>query len=182
MSTPQQRAADIAAREVESLVVAAQAAADKIKDGVRREMTELRRNAVQEADEMRAEAKKEASAELEAARKTAIQLGEDARKEADVRVADAQRAADEALDEARAVSRGLRQLADALTDQAGRILREVETGHRRVTSELRAPTRGGPRPERSEGEERPPAPRRTAGKPSLENPFDELEVPGWLGG
>jgi len=63
----------------------------------------------------------------------------------------------------------------------------VETGHRRMTAELRAPTRGGAaRAEGSDGADEPrspsPEPRRAATEPVRDNPFDDLEVPGWLGG
>ena len=112
------------------------------------------------------------------------------------------------LEEARALSGGLRQLGRSLEEQADRILRDVTAAHKRMqadlrigpgpaTAELREPA--APRPRR-----RPAAPRATEGPrsasaptpsrrhgaptrrasgaladPSADNPFEELEVPNW---
>ena len=156
------RAADIAAREVESVISAAQVAAERIKQEGQRE-----------AERIRADGQRAAASAIEDARLKAVELGEDARREAAIRIAEAQRAADEALEETRALSRGLRQLAATLTDQAERLLREVESGHRRISAELRAPSgAAAARSAPSAGSGEPPRRR--------DNPFDDLEVPGWL--
>ena len=187
-----ERAADIAAREVEHLVASAQAAAEQIKAEARREMDELRqrtereleelrKKAEEEAEAIRAKAREDAEAELERARRKAIELDEDVRKEGARRIAEAQRAADDALEEARAISRGLRQLAETLTEQAGRILRDVQAGHRRITAELRVPASElGPAGRRRAAEApesrlRPPGAGEAAGG-------DDLDVPSWLRG
>jgi cell division septum initiation protein DivIVA len=182
---PGERAADIAAREVERLLEAAQAAADELRAEAHREVVELRRKAVEEADELRDEARAEADAGLEAARKKAIQLGDDARREAERRVADAQRVADEALAEARALSRGLRQLGTTLTEHAERILRDVQTGHRTISASLRAAGGTGSAPRAEREPRRPPRVREEEGaapspRPRAGSPFEDLDVPSWV--
>ncbi len=109
---------------------------------------------------------------------------EAARKEASARIRDAQVAADEVLDQAKAVSTGLTQLAHLLTTHAERILRDVTNSHRAMSADLRAAGRNEPlvNGERSPGpppepDEAPRPRRRDTGR---ENPFADLEPPSWV--
>lgn len=192
---PSSRAADLAAQQVESIVAAADAAAERIRAEAEQEREEARRRAVSEADEVRAEVHREAEKELERARREAVRLAEDARREAaalreetrkavEGRVQAAERAADEVLAEARTISDGLRRLAGTLGSQADGILRDVQAAHRRMQADLRIgppeqpPARGSRepargRPPRTDGSQAPP--RRGS------NPLGDLEVPPWVG-
>jgi hypothetical protein len=203
------RAAEIAAQQVESIVAAAQAAAEGIRTEALRHGQKQRSRAEQEADSVRAEARRDAAREIEQARQQAERLGEIARKEADQlreqtrraiegRVAAAEQAADDVLAEARALSSGLRRLAQVLGDQAERILRDIQTAHKRMRGDLRIPLpeasdgstsrrQGEPFPRHAEraGErgsapspERPSSP---ASQGPRANPLDDLEVPSWIG-
>src|SRR5581483_4929813 len=111
------------------------------------------------------------------ARAEVVRLGEEARQEAAARVADSERLADEMLADARAVSAGLRSLGRTLQDQAERILRDVQAGHKRIRSDLRAVSGGvgGPGADSASADDRPRG--RRGG-----SPFDELEVPRWAEG
>jgi hypothetical protein len=102
-----------------------------------------------------------------------VRLGEEARREASARVADSERLADEMLADARAVSAGLRQLGSTLQDQAERILRDVQAGHKRIRGDLRTVSGGGS--SSSASDDRPSRSRRGG-------PFDDLEVPSWAEG
>jgi hypothetical protein len=188
---PSSRAAEIAAQHVESIVAAAEAAAD-----------EVRRQAEEQAEAIRAEGRREAEAELERARAEALKLGQDARREAENMRTDAQKESDQireqtrravegrvdlaeeraaaVMKEAETLSTGLRRLGDALSEQGGRILRDVEAAHRRMQADLQV----------SAGDEREPSRRpRAARTPSdggreragRTNPLEDFEVPRWVG-
>jgi len=100
-------------------------------------------------------------------------------------VAAAEVAAAEVLEEAKALSAGLNQLARSLSDQAERILREVQAAHTRMQADLRIGHQEEPRPSRSEERQTPSTERGSgetgAATPSRQraNPFDELDVPAW---
>jgi hypothetical protein len=80
------------------------------------------------------------------------------------------------LADARAVSAGLRSLGRTLQDQAEKILRDVQAGHKRIRGELRTVSgSSGPAAPASVGNEGRP-PRRGS------SPIDELEVPSWAEG
>jgi len=191
------RPSDVAARKVEQIVLAAQEAADGIRG-----------QAESELEEIRATARRKAEAELTQARKDAIMLTEDARRDAELiigdaraqsdelrektrraiqgRVAAAEVAAAEVLDEARALSAGLNQLARSLSDQAERILRDVQAAHQRMQGDLRIDLHDEAAPSRPDERRTPSTPRGLddAGSPAVPprrraNPFDELEVPSW---
>ena len=107
-------------------------------------------------------------------------------------MAGAEQAAAEVLEEARALSGGLRQLGRSLEEQADRILRDVQAAHRRMQADLRCSgpaTSGagvlapGPRRPADRARRRPDAPAREARRgPRGErpNPFEDLEVPSWV--
>ncbi|MDQ4047954.1 MAG: hypothetical protein M3131_01015 [Actinomycetota bacterium] len=157
--TPRPRASELAAEQVEQIVSAAQSAAEEIRREARLEQEGLRRSAEEDADALRKEARREAELVLEQARSEAVLLGTDARRDAeallkdareesarireqsqravDGRVAAADKAAGDVLEEARALSAGLRQLGRSLEDHAERILREVTSAHRRMQADLR---------------------------------------------
>jgi hypothetical protein len=223
------RASELAAQQVEQIVSAAQVAAEEIRREARLEQEDLRRWAQEDSDELRKDARRDAERLLEQARKQAVLLGKDARHEAegliedareesertreqtqrlvDGRVAAAEKAAADVLEEARALSGGLRQLGKSLEDHAERILRDVTASHKRMQAELRvggAPT-GEPVGAVSAGREPAPrsAPRSAPARRALansrgdgerpgdtdvgssehprRNPLDDLEVPAWVG-
>jgi hypothetical protein len=82
-------------------------------------------------------------------------------------VADAEQYADEMLRDARAVSAGLRQLGATLQDQAEKILRDVQAGHKRIRGDLRTVT----------GSSAPMSEESTRAVRS--SPFEDLDVPSW---
>ncbi|MBA2506639.1 MAG: hypothetical protein H0V29_11955 [Thermoleophilaceae bacterium] len=201
--TSSSRAADFAAEQVEAIVEAAQAAADTIRAEAQAEVDEALRAAREQAaaevaqardqaaaevaqargqaDAQRAAAHESAEAELADARRKAIALGEDAKKEAAELVKAAQEAADDSLSEARAISAGLRQLGEALNDQAARILHDVQASHQRMQAQMKAPLGRGSDaipPSRPGGRRRstPPA----DPSPRGGSPFEDLDVPGWV--
>ena len=160
-ASPSKRASDLVAQQVEQIVAAAQQAADQI-----------RREAEEERESIRADARRQGESDLNRARKEAILLSEDARRDAELivgdaraqsdelrektqravkgRVAAAEVAAAEVLDEAKALSAGLNQLARSLGEQAERILREVQTAHQRMQADLRIGPQEEPRAPRAD--------------------------------
>jgi len=161
---PVSRAAELAAEQVESIVSVAQASAEK-----------LTRAAREEAESVRALARESAQADVE-----------HARKEATARIRDAQAAADDVLEQTKAVSAGMKQLANLLTVHAERILRDVTNSHRAMTADLRAAARNEP-VEPAPAEDRAAAPDggepREAARPrasTIDNPFTDLEPPSWV--
>ncbi|MDQ4049061.1 MAG: hypothetical protein M3131_06750, partial [Actinomycetota bacterium] len=158
-ATPGSGAAELAAQQVEQIVAAAQLAAEEIRAEARLEQEDLRRSAQEDGDKLREEAHRDAERLLDEAREQALLLGTDARREAEAllrdareesarsreqtqravegRVAAAERAAAEVLEEARALSGGLRQLGKSLEDHAERILRDVTAAHKRMQADLR---------------------------------------------
>lgn len=164
---PASRAAELAAQQVESIVAAAQTSAQQMADAARREVEAAR----QEAEQVRVLARESAQADVERAR-----------KEAAARIREAQEAADDVLAEAKAVSGGMRQLANLLTVHAERILRDVANSHRAISADLRAANRDDPSPAADEpgaGEQdEPRRARRTAA--GGDNPFADLKPPDWV--
>jgi hypothetical protein len=75
------------------------------------------------------------------------------------------------LADARAVSAGLRQLGATLQDQAERILRDVQAGHKRIRSDLR--TVSGSASSSASDE---------ALRSRRASPFEDLDVPSWAEG
>jgi hypothetical protein len=160
------KAAEIAGRQVEQIVDAAQLAAEQIKlaaeksaqerrasveaelaqqrTAVEAEVEKLRGDATREAEKERSEAAAEAKRLRAEAQKAAVELSEQAQSEASERVAVAEKAADEALADARAISSGLRRLGQGLEDYAEKILRDVQAGHRRLRGDLRIAGGGAP--------------------------------------
>jgi len=163
---PVSRAAELAAQQVESIVAVAQESAEK-----------LTRAASEEAASVRALARESAQADVEAAR-----------KEASTRIRAAQEAADDVLEQAKAVSGGMKQLAHLLTTHAERILRDVTNSHRAMSADLRAAARNeplAPADEDAPAEERAPAAPGERAQPrrpgtGQENPFADLEPPSWV--
>jgi hypothetical protein len=174
------KAAELAARQVEQIVEAAQLAAEQIRadatktaeerqaaieaelakqrEVLEAELKTLRTDAVREAEKERAEAAAEAKSLRDDALKEAARLGQQSQTEAAERVAVAEKAADEALADARAISSGLRRLGQSLEDYAERILRDVQAGHRRLRGDLRIagggpPATPGERARRAEAEQ-----------------------------
>ena len=156
---PTSRAAELAAQQVESIVAAAQASAEKLTTAAK-----------EEAASVRALAHESAQNEVESAQ-----------REASARIREAQAAADDVLAETKAVSAGMRQLAHLLTTHAERILRDVQNSHRSISADLRAvgSSKADPpaQPSREPSEPRPA--RRAAAAPD-DNPFADLEPPEWV--
>src|SRR3954467_14313778 len=201
------KAAEIAARQVEQIVEAAQLAAEQIKldtgqaaqtrreaveaelakqrAGSEEEIRKLREDATAAAEKERSEAAAESKKVRDEALKEAARLGQQSQTEAAERVAVAEKAADEALADARAISSGLRRLGQSLEDYAERILRDVQAGHRRLRGDLRIAGGGPPaspaeRAQRAAPEGgREPAPGR-GGERRGANPFDDIDVPSWV--
>ena len=167
---PVSRAAELAAQQVEQIVAVAQESAEKLAANAQQELVAAR----EEAASVRALARESAQADVEAAR-----------KEASARIRDAQAAADDVLDQAKAVSSGMKQLANLLTVHAERILRDVVNSHRAMTADLRAAARNEPlaplesRESAPEDEPDDGAPRARGGS-SVDNPFADLEPPSWV--
>ena len=95
-------------------------------------------------------------------------MREQTRRAVEGRVAGAEKAAAEVLEEARALSGGLRQLGKSLEDHADRILRDVQAAHKRMQADLRvglgradepAPSSGGLMTSRRGAAAEPSAPR-----------------------
>jgi Skp family chaperone for outer membrane proteins len=174
------KAAEIAARQVEQIVDAAQLAAEQIKldadkaaqerravveaelakrrEAVEAEVEKLRADATREAEKERGEAASASKELRESAAAEAKRLGDQSQTEAAERIAVAEKAADEALADARAISSGLRRLGQSLEDYAEKILRDVQAGHRRLRGDLRiagggAPATPGERARRAEPRE-----------------------------
>lgn len=186
---------EAARREVEEAVKQARRCAQE-------ELKEARKEAIH----LGQDARRDAEALLHDAQQEAAQIREKARRAVDGRVAAAERAAADVLEEARTLSGGLHQLGKALEDHADRILRDVQAAHKRMQADLRVgaapddddPLRGlarqitadrspdasAPRsvasrresrePRQSDGEDGPSRGRRR-------NPFEEIELPPWVG-
>ena len=164
------RGAVLAADQVESILKAAEGAAEQIKADAKRE-----------ADTLIADAVRDAERQSETIRERAATASEDDRRRAAERMQAAQEAADQVMAEARAVHSELSGFGAALKAQAERILRDVRSSHERMTAELTVA--GGslgtsvPRPAR------PPS-RDAAARPRGDRPagrgFDGVEVPEWV--
>jgi hypothetical protein len=185
------KAADLAARQVEQIVEAARLAADRLEVEADREIADRKRELEKEGDRIRTEATRDADKAREDARVEALKISEEARKKADERIEAAEKAADEALADAKAMSAGLRRLASHLEHQAEQILRDVQAGHRQLRADLRVASGAGPgggsaldREEAARIETARRAVsggRRRASSSSRDNPFDDIDVPNWVG-
>lgn len=133
------RAAEISARQVESIVSAAEIAAEGLRGDARRDAELMRRKAEAEVEEILAAARREGERLLEEARQRVAELEREGRRELAAQRESARHAADDMLAEARAVHSGLRQLGNSLSSQAERMLRDIQATHRRMEGQLRAP-------------------------------------------
>ncbi|HEX8075010.1 MAG TPA: hypothetical protein VF545_08510 [Thermoleophilaceae bacterium] len=177
-------AAEIAAGQVAAIVTAAEQAANDIQANAEREAREREREADREVKKIRQEAEEELAKLREDAQAEAIKINEIARKEADDHIARAQQAADQALDEAQAISSGLRQLGSSLEGQAERILRDVQAGHRRLMDALRVDPVKRDTPQGGTGEPRGGGdgePGRGRGPGGGGNPLADIDLPRWVG-
>jgi hypothetical protein len=148
------RVADVAAQQVESIVSAAQGAADEIRAEAERDAKRMRTDARSAGERERAKAREEAIALSAEARRSADTLLAEAKREAaalrektrhasEEQTAAAKKASAEVLAEAQALSGGLRRLGESLGSQAERILREVQAAHRRMQADLRVESGSG---------------------------------------
>ncbi|MFL5886606.1 MAG: hypothetical protein ACJ77M_16175 [Thermoleophilaceae bacterium] len=185
MSTSSSKAAEIAARQVEQIVEAAQLAADRLQVNAEREIADLRREVEKEGERIRTEAKRDADKARDDSKVEALKVTEEARKKAAERIEAAEKAADEALADAQAISNGLRSLGSVLQQQAEILLRDVQAGHRRLRAELRVASGAGPGGASAlDRESRAPSESGTAGRRrrgSGDSPFSDIEVPSWVG-
>ena len=85
------RASEVAAKEVERIVAAANEAAEQIRAEATYVEEHARRRGEQDAERVRADARKEAQQEVEQSRKEALLFSQDARREAELMIADAKR-------------------------------------------------------------------------------------------
>ncbi len=182
---PSKPLADVAASEVETILAAAQQAAEQLRQETLAELDRARDAAERNAKAIGEQARVRGEDELADAHGRAEQIERDARREAEQIVADATAACEETLADARALSYGLTRLGKLLEEHAATILRDVEAGHRRLLAELHVASRGGGR-ERDTGADadrgsrrRGPEERGPAGGGEL-SPFADMEVPTWL--
>ncbi len=202
-SSPTTRASDVAARQVEQIVAAAQEAATQIREDAGRELAEIRERGEAEVEKEMNRARKEAILLTQDARRDAEGILADANTEATQlrdqteravqgRVAAAEKAAAEVLEEARTLSGGLQQLGRSLESQADRILRDVSAAHKRMQADLRisgafehtADPAPAPRTEPVQTRSAAPSEERSGAEPIPPrrrgaNPFADLELPSW---
>lgn len=171
----QSRAAEIAARQVESIVSAAELTAESLRAEARREGETLRREAEADGEVIRTRAQRDAEKLAEDARRRVAQIEKEGHDALSLRLAAGEKAANEVLAEAQAIHAGLRDLGSGLTSHAERILRDIQAAHRRMTGNLRSGARpsSAPRAPAEPTATRPPS--RPAG-----NGFDGIEVPDWV--
>lgn len=183
MSTSSSKAAEIAARQVEQIVEAAQLAADRLQVDAEREIADLRREVEKEGERIRTEAKRDAEKARDDAKVEALKVTEEARKKAAERIEAAEKAADDALADAKAISNGLRSLGAVLEQQAEILLRDVQAGHRRLRAELRVASGAGPGGGSALPQESPAAtsPSGTGGRRRRGSGDTPFEVPTWVG-
>ncbi len=165
------RAAEIAARQVESIVSAAELTAESLRAEARREGEALRREAEADSEVIRTRAQRDADKLAEDARRRVTQVEKEAHDALAVRMAAAEKAADATLAEAQAIHAGLRELGSGLSGHAERILRDIQGAHRRMTTDLRR----GERPSSAPASMAPRPGPRAAG-----NGFDGIDVPDWV--
>jgi vacuolar-type H+-ATPase subunit E/Vma4 len=190
---PGSRAAELAAQQVESIVGAAQASADLVQQEAAREaegiIAQARRDAEKELDRARAEAAKlgeqarrDAESQVEEASNESAQIREQTQRAVEGRVADAEEKAARVMEEAETLSKGLRRLGEALGEQGGRILRDVQAAHRRMQADLQV---AAPDPEETLRRARSARTPADSGQERVgggrRNPFEEIDVPGWVG-
>jgi hypothetical protein len=156
------KAAEIAARYVESIVAAAEESAARLTEEARQQAEEIKAKARKDAEhelerarkkatELEQNARRSAEAQLEDARRDVQQLREQTQRQIDGRVAAADEAATQVLEEARTLSSGLRQLGSTLQSQGERILRDVQAAHKRMQADLRVSLPDVDRPARRIG-------------------------------
>ena len=102
------------------------------------------------------------------AERRARDIMEDARKQSAAMLAEARATADAALEDAKRLRDALHKTADALTNQADQLVRDVNLAHRELLASLRLP-----------GVAQRDAPRAPRPAPSAEDVF---EPPDWIGG
>jgi hypothetical protein len=194
------RAAELAAQQVESILEAAEAAAEQIKQeardevaaevaGARQRAAELEKRARDQAIEFDEDARREAERLLEDAKRHATQIREQTKRSVAGRVDRAEAAANEMVGHAEALSDGLLKLGELLTEQGERILRDVSAARREMRANLNVALEGdAPAPE-SNGESAevtPTPPLRRNGERSrrfvreAERGGDELAPPPWV--
>jgi dsDNA-specific endonuclease/ATPase MutS2 len=198
------KAAELAAQRVESILVAAEAAAEQIKqearDQVAAEVADARKRAAEveqrardQAIEFDTDSRREAERVLDEARRRARQIKDQTKRSVEGRVDRADAAAAEMVGHAEALSQGLLKLGELLTEQGERILRDVRAARRDMRSQLDAAIRGESEPVEApatdEGETDPdaPVPLRRNGSPSRrfvrgEGPrsSEDLAPPSWV--
>jgi len=189
--------------ESEEISAAALREGQDLIQKARRDSEEELREARKQAIILGKGARRDSQALVDDAHHDATQIREKARRSVEGRVVAAERAAAEVLEEARALSGGLRQLGKALEDHAERILRDVTAAHKRMQSDLRVgipgddgPIRvarnedgaasGGSRSSRSAEassgrRDSQPATDGEPSQPKGRNPFEEIELPSWVG-
>ena len=142
---------------MESIVAAAQTAADELRAEAERDAKQMRADGRTAGERAKAKAREEALALSEEARRSAEQLLAEAKREAaelrqktrrasEEQTAAAKQASDDVLSEAQTLSAGLRRLGESLGSQAERILRDIQAAHRRMQADLRVDGGSSPPP------------------------------------
>jgi hypothetical protein len=171
---------ELAAAQVKEIVAAAQEAAERIKEEALREAEEELEHARRQAMEFDRDTRREAQRVVNDAQREAKAIRAETQRAVEGRVERAERAAAEVLADARALSEGLRQLGELLTEQGERILREVHAAHKRMQADLRVgPGRAEPEPF---GGDLPPAARERPKPGTGRQPRERLDVPSWVPG
>ena len=195
------RAAELAAQQVESILEAAEAAAEQIKQeareevaaetaGARQRAAELEQRARDQAMEFDEDTRREAERLLDDAQRRATQIREQTKRSVAGRVDRAEAAANEMVGHAEALSEGLLKLGGLLTEQGERILRDVRTARRQMRVNLTAAIEGEgaePAANGEPAEEAPTPPLRRNGERSrrivreaARAADDELTPPAWV--
>lgn len=198
------KVAELAAQRVESILVAAETAAEQIKqearDQVAAEVADARKRAAEveqrardQAIEFDTDSRREAERVLGEARRRARQIKDQTKRSVEGRVDRADAAAAEMVGHAEALSQGLLKLGELLTEEGERILRDVRAARRDMRSQLDAAIRGESEPVEapSTGEDETdpdaPVPLRRNGSPSRrfvrgEGPrsSEDLTPPSWV--
>jgi vacuolar-type H+-ATPase subunit E/Vma4 len=195
------RAAELAAQQVESILQAAESAAEQIKKeareevaaataGARQRAADLEQRARDQALEFDEDTRREAERLLEDAQRRATQIREQTKRSVAGRVDRAEAAANEMVGHAEALSEGLLKLGELLTEQGERILRDVRTARREMRANLTAAIEGdgaAPAANGEPAEEESTPPLRRNGERSRRfmretdgAKEDELEPPSWV--
>jgi vacuolar-type H+-ATPase subunit E/Vma4 len=193
------KAAELASQQVGSILEAAEAAAEQIRQEARDEVgaelaharqraAELEQRARDQAIEFDQDSRREAERVVADARRRAKQIRDQTKRSVAGRVDRADAAAAEMVGRAEALSDGLTKLGELLTEQGERILRDVRAARRELRAQLDAAIEDGggapAAPSEEPAEPASPSPRRRRNGSGRfvrgERPAEELAPPSWV--